>query len=356
MINKKNKDLIFKAAILTKLKKKLLISNIKFNQNLSRGQVLIKLYYSGICGSQIGEINGIKGKDKFLPHLLGHEGTGIIVNKNKYVKKFKVGDKVILHWQKSEGYDSCSPNYFMGKKKINAGKVTTFNEFAVVSENRITRMPKGISEKEAVIFGCALTTGFGAVVYDAKVKNNKSILVFGAGGIGISIIQILALTKPKKIIIVDTNINKKKLIKKFKQKNFIHFNNNNYNKLKENILNTNDGDYFDYVFDTTGDGKIIELGLDLMLKKSKLILLGVQNFKEKISLNTLQIVLGKKIIGSTGGNVNPTKDIPLIYKQIKKNNINLNNFYNKIFKLSEINKAIKYMIQKKSYERILIRF
>ena len=356
MINKKNKDLIFKAAILTQLKKKLLISNIKFNQNLSRGQVLIKLYYSGICGSQIGEINGVKGKDKFLPHLLGHEGTGIIVNKNKHVKKFKVGDRVILHWQKSEGHDSCSPNYFMGKKKINAGKVTTFNEFAVVSENRITRIPKGISEKEAVIFGCALTTGFGAVVYDAKVKNNKSILIFGAGGIGISIIQILALTKPKKIIIVDSNINKKKLLKKFKQKNFIHFDNNNYKKLKDKILNTNDGDYFDYVFDTTGNGKIIEIGLDLMLKKSKLILLGVQNLKEKISFNTLQIVLGKKIIGSTGGNVNPTKDIPLIYKLIKKNNINLKNFYNKIFKLSEINKAIKHMIQKKSYERILIKF
>lgn len=100
----------------------------------------------------------------------------------------------------------------------------------------------------------------------------------------------------------------------------------------------------------------MELSLDLMLKKSKLILLGVQNFKEKISFNTLQIVLGKKIIGSTGGNINPTKDIPLIYKLIKKNNINLNNFYNKIFKLTEINHAIKYMSQQKSYERILIKF
>ena len=356
MLNNKNKDLIFKAAILTQLKKKLLISNIKFNENLSRGQVLIKMYYSGICGSQIGEINGVKGKDNFLPHLLGHEGTGIIINKNKYVKKFKIGDRVILHWQKSEGYDSCCPNYFMGKKKINAGKVTTFNEFAVVSENRITRIPKGISEKQAVIFGCALTTGFGAVVYDAKVKNNKSILIFGAGGIGMSLIQILGLMKPKKIIIVDSNINKKKIIKKFKQKDFILFKNNDFSKLKEKILNKNNGNYFDYVFDTTGSGRIIELGLQLMLKKSKLILLGVQNFKEKISFNTLQIVLGKKIIGSTGGNVNPTKDIPLIYKLIKKNNINLNNFYNKIFKLSEINKAIKYMSQKKSYGRILIKF
>ena len=356
MINKKNKDLIFKAAILTRLKKKLLISNIKFNQNLTKGQVLVKMYYSGICGSQIGEINGVKGKDNFLPHLLGHEGTGIIIDKNKSVKKFKKGDKVILHWQKSEGCDAHSPTYFMGKKKINAGKVTTFNEFAVVSENRLTKIPKGISKKQAVIFGCALTTGFGAVVYDANIKKDKTILIFGAGGIGISIMQISALMKPKKIVVVDSNINKVKIMKKFKQKDFVLFKNNNYNKLKEKILNINKGDCFDYVFDTTGSGKIMELSLDLMLKKSKLILLGVQNFKEKISLNTLQIVLGKKIIGSTGGNINPTKDIPLIYKIIKKNNINLDHFYNKIFKLTEINQAIKYMSQKKSYERILIKF
>ena len=156
------------------------------------------MYYSGICGSQIGEINGVKGKDNFLPHLLGHEGSGIIINKNNFVKKFKIGDRVILHWQKGDGHDSSCPTYLMDKKKINAGRVTTFNEFAVVSENRITKIPKGLSEKNAVIFGCALTTGFGAVVNDAKVKNNKSILIFGAGGIGISILQILSLMKLKK--------------------------------------------------------------------------------------------------------------------------------------------------------------
>ena len=356
MINKKNKDFIFKAAILTQLKKKLLISNIKFNHKLSRGQVLIKMYYSGICGSQIGEINGVKGKDNFLPHLLGHEGSGIIINKNKFVKKFKIGDRVILHWQKGDGHDSSCPTYLMDKKKINAGKVTTFNEFAVVSENRITKIPKGLSEKNAVIFGCALTTGFGAVVNDAKVKNNKSILIFGAGGIGISILQILSLMKLKKIVIVDSNVNKIKIIKKFKQNNFIHFKNQNYDKLKKKILKVNNVKYFDYVFVTNCNSKKIELGLELMLKKSKLILLGVQNFKEKISFNTLQIVLGKKIIGSTGGNVNPTKDIPLIYKLLKKNNINLNYFYKKIFKLSDINKAINHMTQKKSFGRVIIKF
>ena len=81
-----------------------------------------------------------------------------------------------------------------------------------------------------------------------------------------------------------------------------------------------------------------------------------ENYKEKISFNSLQIVMGKNIIGSCGGNINPSKDIKELYNKIKKNKINLNKFYGKVFNLNQINKAIKYMITKKSYERILIKF
>ena len=353
---KKNKDFLFKAAILNKINSDLSISNIKFNQPISKGQVLIKMYYSGICGSQIGEICGTKGKDKFLPHLLGHEGTGRVIAKHNTVKKINIGDNVILHWQKGEGYDADNPVYFSNNNKVNAGKVTTFNEFGIISENRITKLPLGLSTKHGVIFGCALTTGFGAVKYDAKVKKNKSILVFGAGGVGMGIVQSLSLLNSKKIVIVDSNINKIKIIKKFNQKNFVLSKNLDQKKLKINILEKNHLNFYDYVFDTTGNKKLIELGLELLSKKGKLILLGVQNYKEKISFNSLQIVMGKKIIGSCGGNINPSKDIKELYNKIKKNKINLNKFYGKIFNLNQINKAIKYMIKKKSYERILIKF
>ena len=79
----------FKAAVLFKQKKKLEIINIEFNNKLKRGQIAVKLKYSGVCGSQIGEIEGIKGKDKYLPHLLGHEASGIVIEKHKSVKSVK---------------------------------------------------------------------------------------------------------------------------------------------------------------------------------------------------------------------------------------------------------------------------
>ena len=141
---------------------------------LSKGQVLIKIQYSGVCGSQIGEIDGVKGKDKFLPHLLGHEATGVVIKKNKSVKKIKLKDRVILHWKKGGGFNSKTPVYFCKGKKINAGWVTTFNNYAVVSENRITKLPKNLTMKQGVIFGCALTTAYGVIFNDVKFQKKMN--------------------------------------------------------------------------------------------------------------------------------------------------------------------------------------
>ena len=86
-----------KAAILVEQRKPLVISEIELPNQILRGQVLVKILYSGICGSQLGEIEGIKGKDKFLPHLLGHEGIGKVIQVGPSVKKVKKGNKVLLH-------------------------------------------------------------------------------------------------------------------------------------------------------------------------------------------------------------------------------------------------------------------
>ena len=127
-----------KAAILVESKKPLTIADIDFPKKLEFGQVLVKIFYSGICGSQINEIDAAKEPDKFLPHLLGHEGSGVVEEIGGGVTTVKVGDHVVLHWRKSAGIESVVPRYFWNGKKLNAGRITTFNEKAIVSENRVT--------------------------------------------------------------------------------------------------------------------------------------------------------------------------------------------------------------------------
>src|SRR5262249_22511582 len=146
--------------------------------------VLVKIYASGICGSQLGEIDGAKGPDNFLPHLLGHEGSGTVISVGPGVRHVREGQKVVLHWRKSLGIEAQLPAYTWKDRNVNAGWVTTFNEYSIVSENRLTPIPDDSDMEIAALFGCAVTTGFGAVTNNARLKIGESVVIFGAGGIG----------------------------------------------------------------------------------------------------------------------------------------------------------------------------
>src|SRR3990172_10629425 len=130
-----------KAAILVEQNTPLVVADVILPERLSFGQVLVKVHYSGICGAQINEIEGAKGPDKFLPHLLGHEGSGTVVAAGRGVKRVKPGDRVIMHWRQADGIQADAPAYSWNGRKVNAGGVTTFNNYAIVSENRITPIP-----------------------------------------------------------------------------------------------------------------------------------------------------------------------------------------------------------------------
>lgn len=204
-----------KAAILNKINSPLIIDYIHFDGNLLNGQILVKILYSGICGSQLGEIEGIKGKDKYLPHLMGHEGIGEVVDINKKVKKVKKGDHVLLHWMPSNGLNSISPNYEWKNRKVNAGNLTTFNTYAVVSENKLTRISKEQSKNiRVLLLGCTASTAIGSAKKLTKLNVNDYIAITGCGSIGLNIIQYAKFVGVKNIIAVDINDKKLDLAKK----------------------------------------------------------------------------------------------------------------------------------------------
>ena len=100
-----------KAAILVESKQPLIVDDIDLPEHLNYGQILVKIHYSGICGAQINEIDAVKGPDKFLPHLLGHEASGEVLEIGPGVTRFRAGDKVVLHWMPSSGIQSPTPKY-----------------------------------------------------------------------------------------------------------------------------------------------------------------------------------------------------------------------------------------------------
>src|SRR6202048_1437687 len=122
-----------KAAILCASGKTLVIDEITRTDPLEHGQVLVRVRTSSICGAQINEIDAVKGPAKFLPHLLGHEALATVIETGPGVTSCKRDDSVIMHWRPGRGMQAQTPPYSWNGNKVNAGWVTTFNEFAVAS-------------------------------------------------------------------------------------------------------------------------------------------------------------------------------------------------------------------------------
>ena len=216
-----------KAAVLIKSRSPLEVKNVSLPNKLNFGQVKVIIKYSGICGAQINEIDAVKGKDKFLPHLLGHEGSGIVEEIGEGVKKVKKGDKVVLHWQKGTGIQSETPKYYINNQVINAGWVTTFNEKAIISENRLTKIPNNFNLRAATLFGCSLTTAFGVVNNDANIKIGESVVIFGIGGVGLNIAQASSLVSSYPVVGIDVHNSKLKLGLNHGLTHTINFNSSN---------------------------------------------------------------------------------------------------------------------------------
>ena len=348
-----NRPKSVKAAILVEQNKPLIIDNIELPEKLFPGQVLVKILTRGICGSQLGEISGAKGNDPYLPHLMGHEGCAEVLDIGEGVTNLKIGDKVILHWRKGKGIQSIPPNYLWNGKKLNAGWVTTFNTHSIVSENRCTKIDHTIDNDLAALFGCAITTAFGVVENNAKIKMGESVVVFGAGGVGLNIIQACSLHSAYPIIAVDIFENRLDLAKKFGATHVINTKKSDFlEELKKLSLHGN----LDVFIDNTGNTKIIETGYESLSSFGKLILVGVPRKGNNINIFSLPLHFGKTIVGSHGGECNPSKDIPrfinifnhkiAFYKELITQRTNINN----------INEALDLMKKGSTAGRIIIDF
>ena len=329
-----------KAAILVEQKQALIIDDIALPKKLQYGQVLVRVVCSGICGSQIGEIDGVKGPDKFLPHLLGHEGGGVVEKIGLGVSKVKVGDHVVMHWRKGAGIESDTPKYKWGKKTVNAGWVTTFNEYAVVSENRVTPISKEVDFEIAALLGCAVTTGFGVINNDAALKIGESIAVFGVGSVGLNVIHGAALVSANPIIAIDLYDHKLAQAKKF---GATHIINASKEDVAATVFNIVGRSGVDVAIDNTGQRQVIELAYDITAATGKTILVGVLDKKHKVSIYTLPLHFEKKFFGSHGGDSLPSVDIPNYLKIIHASKAKVKDMITHRLSFSDINQAISDM-------------
>jgi S-(hydroxymethyl)glutathione dehydrogenase / alcohol dehydrogenase len=341
-----------RAAILTEQRAPLVLDEIGLPESLDCGQVLVRVLYSGICGSQLGEIEGVKGPDKYLPHLLGHEGSGEVLAVGPGVRYVAPGDLVVLHWRKGAGIESAPAAYTWRGAKLNAGWITTFNEHAVVSENRLTKLPKGFDLELAPLLGCAVTTGFGAVVNTAQLKIGESIVVLGAGGVGLNVIQAAALTTAHPIVAVDIFDNRLELERKM---GATHTINSRGIDLPAAIRERLGPKGADVVVDNTGNTALIALAYQFTQPQGRTILVGVPRAGDDITIHSLPLHFGKVLTGTHGGDGDPGIDIPRYANLAMSGKLQLAPLVTERYSLDDINTAISRMKSGEAAGRCVIK-
>ncbi|MCA8921695.1 MAG: zinc-binding dehydrogenase [Planctomycetes bacterium] len=327
------------AAILVEQNKPLELGEVEI-QALNYGQVLVRIHYSGICGSQLGEIAGQKGPDRWLPHLLGHEATATVMQVGPGVKKVESGDAVVLHWRKGSGLEGPTPKYTWEGKTVNAGWVTTFQKLSVISENRLTKVSKDLDLESGVLYGCALTTGYGAIVRDARTLPGESVIVLGAGGVGLCAIEAARIAGAYPIVAVDLYPEKLAAAKRQGASHTVVSDGNLEQALRE-IVGPQGADV---VIENTGVLDVMQVASAITSNdRGRTVLVGVPPHDARLPLDTMPLHFGKVITGSHGGDADPDRDIPRLVRLQQAGRLELTNMLSHRFRLEDVNDALDAM-------------
>lgn len=338
-----------KAAILVEKNKPLYVGDINLPKKLSFGQVKVKLLTSGLCGAQLQEIAGLKNNEKFMPHLIGHEGCGIVEAVGESVSKVKKGDKVVMHWRKGSGIEADFAKYQWNDKEISGGKITTLAEEVVVSENRITPVPKDIDDEFCSLLGCGLSTGFSVVNKDANVKFGESVLILGCGGVGLSCIQAAKLSLAGPVVGVDINEAKKMMVENLGADFYSPV---NIEKLIESKVK------FDCIIDTTGVLSLVSRLIPALSNQGRCILVSQPKAGSQLTINDPIAFFsnnGQTIRTTQAGNFDPDIDIPRYIKLYKNEKINIKSLVTDRYDIYNINEAVSKLKTGES-GRIIINF
>jgi Zn-dependent alcohol dehydrogenase len=332
-----------KAAVLVEINAPLAVCDVELTE-LKVGQVLVKVLVSGLCGAQLHEIRGHKGNAKFLPHLMGHEGCGVVEAVGDGVTTVKVGDKVVMHWRPGTGIEAPFPSYVLDGKSMSSGKVTTLSEYSIVSENRLTTVPQDTPPELCAILGCALTTAMGIIDNEVDLKFGESVAVIGTGGVGLNLIQAAAMKSACPIITVDNNPTKKQMCLDVGASKFY----TSIDQIEEKV---------DIVIDTTGISEVISQGISILSNTGRMILVGQPapgKFVNVMNAVNLFNGIGHSIKATQGGKTNPQEDIPRYIRLHKEGLLDVSKLITHTFTLDQINEAFT-LLKSGNAGRIMIK-
>ncbi|WP_336291581.1 S-(hydroxymethyl)glutathione dehydrogenase/class III alcohol dehydrogenase [Aeromonas dhakensis] len=340
------------------------------------GEVRVRIVATGVCHTDAFTLSG-EDPEGVFPCILGHEGGGIVESVGEGVTSVKVGDHVIpLYTPECGECKFCKSGKTNLCQKIRAtqGKglmpdgttrfskdgqpiyhymgTSTFSEYTVLPEISIAKVDPAAPLEEVCLLGCGVTTGIGAVMNTAKVKEGESVAIFGLGGIGLSAVIGARLAKAGRIIAIDINESKFELARKLGATDCI--NPNDYDKpIQEVIVELTDGGV-DFSFECIGSVKVMRAALECCHKGwGESVIIGVAGAGQEISTRPFQLVTGRVWRGSAFGGVRGRSELPSYVQRYMQGEFKLDDFITHTMGLEQINEAFDLMHEGKSIRTVI---
>lgn len=343
-----------KAAVLYERRKPLVLDEIDLVEP-DPNEVEIDLVASGVCHSDLHHIQ--RDTPTVLPVVLGHEGAGVVRSVGSNVTRVKPGDHVIIAFGNKCGECYyclrgmpyvCTPanpprtRLYKGDRPItqfiNAG---TYAERTVVSEGNVVKIREDAPLDVASLIACGVATGIGAVINTAKVEPGSNVVVIGAGGVGLNVVQGARLAGAARVIAVDLRDNKLDFAREM---GATHTINSSREDVVERVKALTGGQGADYAFEVIGLPQTINLAYESVHKGGMAVVVGVADENAELTLKPVWMMrTARSLVGCNYGSTRPQVDFPKLLDLYMEGRIKLNELITRRFALDEINEAFRAM-------------
>ena len=327
------------------------------------GEALVKMAAAGVCHSDWHVVDGTLTKE--LPMILGHEGSGEILEVGEGVTMIAPGDHVILSWVPDCGLcpfcmngqanlcDGRQPYsdgtlgndiirfHSNGQRIRHFNGVSSFAAYSVVPERGAIKIPREMPLDKAALIGCATSTGVGAVIFTAKVPSGATMAVFGCGGVGLNAIQGGTIANASQIIAVDIEPRKLQMAKDLGATDTV---NATEGDPVEQIMDLTGGKGVEYSFEAIGRGKTMGQAFACLAKAGTACCIGIARADDSIEIHPRDLVYAeRRLIGSFYGSTRPRVDFARFVEMYLRGILKLDELVTRTYPLAEINEAYAAM-------------
>lgn len=357
-----------KAAVCYAFREPLSVEDIEIDAPRT-GEVRVRIAATAICHSDVHLIHGDWPGE--VPLVAGHEAAGVIDETGSNVSGVSSGDRVVVSLLRSCGkcfqclknnahmcegtfaLDSVSCLRNRSGKSLGQGiRVGAFAEFVIVDESQVVKIPEALPFDSAALLGCGVITGVGAVLNTARVQPDDSVVVIGAGGVGLNVIQGAVIAGANPIIAIDRLESKLEAARAF---GATHTINGATDEVRPAVKRLTSKRGADFVFVAVGNPAVVSQAMSLIRPGGTVVVVGMPEWQATAPLRIADLVWNEqRIIGSRLGGTQLQEDVPRLVDLYLNGRLKLDELISSRYPLEGINDAIASMVSGEALRNVIV--